>query len=185
MPVLFAIIKLPCEAVDSVSATVGSDGCLQVDWERPALQSSWTVRLVMPDGSAIVQPTDTNHWEYCGLAPNQHYTVYVRSRCDDIDGNSWSDWSEGFSASATLAISDIESQDIKLSPNPATDEVSIDSPLPMTLVEAYDEKGACILRQELNTQHSSLNTKGWSSGAYVLRIHTQQGVATKRLTVMR
>ena len=190
IPELFLIIDPQCDKVDSIEVLSNADSCVSIRWDALPNQEHWVVKC-WSEGHMFTEPVDTNYWESCGLHPNTTYALSVLSRCDFCGdlvwapdyGNSVQIITPNFGGSGIdeAALSGM----VTLSPNPATDEVSIDSPVPMTLVEAYDEKGACILRQELNTQHSSLNTKTWSSGAYILRIHTPQGVATKRLTVMR
>ncbi len=185
VPVLFAILKLPCEPVDSVTVVVGTDGCLTADWERPELQSSWTVSLSMPDGSEIVQPTDTNHWEYCGLAPGQHYTVRVRSRCDDINGHSWSDWSDGFSygnssngINPTLTV-----PDFTLTPNPASGTVTIGGIEGEATIEIIDMAGRKVTEHStLSTTHS-IDISRLPAGSYVVRITTPKGTASRMLQV--
>lgn len=71
VPLLWAIVRVPCEAVDSVSLVADTSGCLSADWERPRYQSAWEVRFVLPNGSELVESVDTNHWEYCGLLPGR------------------------------------------------------------------------------------------------------------------
>ena len=173
VPVLFAIINPPCDPVDSVTVTVGTDGCLQADWQRPALQSSWIVRLVMPDGGEVMQPTDTNHWEYCGLAPNQHYTVYVRSRCDNLNNDySWSDWSDGRSYVAPQAIDDIDAQAIKVTPNPTRGMVHIEA----EGVRAVWLVAADGRRTQLQCKDGTVSLAAFAPGLYVLEVQTADGV---------
>ena len=180
IPLLFVIQKLPCEPVDSVSVVLGSDGCLTVDWEQPALQSSWTVRLTLPDGSEITQPTDTNHWEYCGLATNQRYTVHVRSRCDDINGYSWSDWGSGFSV-GNAGIGVAEGPAFELNPNPASGTVTVGCEAMEGTLEVVDMQGRVVLTAPA-TQHT-LDISRLAAGSYFVRLTTQDGSAVRHLQV--
>ena len=164
----------------------------EVRFELPYSVGDSMVLSIAPFG----QPADSGTFypvtsdEMSLVIPNSGlYSSWLYRICQRFDIITLqSDWSDPahFAISNSLCVmqptDNIEDQ-LLVNPNPATDEVSIDSPVPLTLVEAYDEKGACILHQELNTQHSSLNTKTWSSGAYILRIHTPQGVAIKKLAV--
>ncbi|MCR4658690.1 MAG: T9SS type A sorting domain-containing protein [Bacteroidales bacterium] len=189
---LFPIIRRDCDScpqVRGVEVIPAGNGQAFLRWQRGTNHIDWQVSYgpagTAPDDGTIIEFTNPIS-NIISFNPDSHYVAYVRARCR-FARYEWGPWSDP--VSIHLGDNGIDeaalASMVTLSPNPATDEVSIDSPVPMALVEAYDEKGACILRQELNTQHSSLNTKTWSSGAYVLRIHTQQGVATKRLTVMR
>ena len=180
VPIIFVIQKLPCEPVDSVSVVLGSDGCLTVDWEQPALQSSWTVRLTLPDGSEITQPTDTNHWEYCGLATNQRYTIHVRSRCDDINGYSWSDWGSGFSV-GNAGITATEGPAFELNPNPASGTVTVSCEAMEGTLEVVDMQGRVVLTAPA-TQHT-LDISRLAAGSYFVRLTTQDGSAVRHLQV--
>ncbi len=171
VPTLFAILKFPCEPVDSVSVVLGSDGCLTVDWERPELQSSWTVRLTMPDGSEILQPTDTNHWEYCGLATNQRYTVHVRSRCDDINGHSWSDWGDGFSV-GHQSIAETALPTLDVHPNPTDGTVAI----PVEGIREVWCVAADGRRTQLVMKNGNVSLKDHTAGLDVLEIETGEGL---------
>ena len=180
VPILFVIQKLPCEPVDSVSVVLGADGCLTVDWEQPALQSSWTVRLTLPDGSEITQPTDTNHCEYCGLATNQRYTIHVRSRCDDINGYSWSDWGSGFSV-GNAGITATEGPAFELNPNPASGTVTVSCEAMEGTLEVVDMQGRVVLTAPA-TQHT-LDISRLAAGSYFVRLTTQDGSAVRHLQV--
>jgi hypothetical protein len=190
VPVLFAIVKWPCVAVDSVEVVVGADGCLWADWARPSLQSAWQVRLVLPDSTEVTQMVDTNHWEYCGLSPNQSYTVYLRSQCDDIDDDhSWSGWSDAFPSvyvpSHSVSIADKLNAAVTLHPNPATDEVTVSAEgvEEAVTVSVADISGVEVLHHEGVRLPLTLRTSSLAAGTYVVRVVTPQGTAVQKLTV--
>ena len=172
VPTLFAILKLPCEPLDSVNVVMGTDGCLQVDWDAPELQSSWTVSLTLPNGSEIVQPTDTNHWEYCGLAPGAYYRVKVRSRCDDINGHSWSDWSREFSVGNPQAIAETALPTLEVRPNPTDGTVAI----PAESIREVWCVAADGRRSQLKVKNGQVSLKDYPAGLYVLEIQTAEGL---------
>ena len=189
-PLLFPIIRRDCDTcphVQGIEVVPAGNWQAFLRWQRGTNHVDWQVSYgpagTAPDDGTIIEFTNPIS-NIISFNPDSHYVAYVRARCR-FARYEWGPWSDpvsihlGDNGIDEAALSGM----VTLSPNPATDEVSIDSPVPMPLVEAYDEKGACILRQELNTQHSSLNTKTWSSGAYILRIHTPQGIAVKKLAV--
>ncbi len=168
--------KLPCEPLDSVSLVAGADGCLHVDWGKPDLQSSWTVSLTLPDGNEIVQQTDTNHWEYCGITQDAYYRVKIRSRCDDIDGESWSDWSREFSI-GNQAISETALPTLDVHPNPTDGPVRIDAEgIREVWCVASDGR-----RTRLKVKDSQVSLKDYPSGLYVLEIQTDEGLYTSKV----
>lgn len=192
VPVLFAIVRVPCEAVDSVSLVADTSGCLSADWERPRYQSAWEVRFVLPNGSELVESVDTNHWEYCGLLPGRTYTLYLRSQCDEADGtHSWSDWSGAFAAvgQATQGIAGVGgvAADVTLRPNPATDEVTVDAKgvSEVVTVTVADMSGVEVLRREGVRLPLTVGTASLAAGTYVVRVVTPWGTAVQKLAVLR
>lgn len=192
VPLLWAIVRVPCEAVDSVSLVADTSGCLSADWERPPYQSAWEVRFVLPNGSELVESVDTNHWEYCGLLPGRTYTLYLRSQCDEADGtHSWSDWSGAFAAvgQATQGIAGVGgvAADVTLRPNPATDEVTVDAKdvSEVVTVTVTDMSGVEVLRREGVRLPLTVGTASLAAGTYVVRVVTPLGTAVQKLAVLR
>ena len=77
-----------------------------------------------------------------------------------------------------------------ISPNPASDKVKVTSSFGIDKVEVYDMSGVLIttaLPKHTSTRvlTTTINTAAWPKGAYILRIHTPLGVATKKITITR
>ncbi len=73
---------------------------------------------------------------------------------------------------------------VTVGPVPASDHIAIGAATGITLVEAFSENGALAYRTALNG-HSSANidVSRWPTGSYLLRIHTSEGVASRKLVV--
>ena len=70
-------------------------------------------------------------------------------------------------------------------PNPAAETAKVVSSFGMTLVEVYNLAGEKVhtLRLPDAPLTATLDVGRWPSGAYILRIHTPQGIAVKKLAV--
>ena len=70
-------------------------------------------------------------------------------------------------------------------PNPAAETAKVVSSFGMTLVEVYNMAGEKVhtLRLPDAPLTATLDVGRWPSGAYILRIHTPQGIAVKKLAV--
>ena len=70
-------------------------------------------------------------------------------------------------------------------PNPAAKTAKVVSSFGMTLVEVYNMAGEKVhtLRLPDAPLTATLDVGRWPSGAYILRIHTPQGIAVKKLAV--
>jgi hypothetical protein len=73
-----------------------------------------------------------------------------------------------------------------LYPNPANDRVNISSSQAMTDITVYNYVGQVVFRSELSKANSlTLNTGNYEAGVYVIRINTEEGVVTRRVTITR
>ena len=71
--------------------------------------------------------------------------------------------------------------------NPAAETAKVVSSFGLSRVEAYNLAGEKVddLRLPSPSLSATLDVRRWPVGAYILRIHTPQGVATKKITVVR
>ena len=182
---LLPIIDPPCHAVDSMEVEVGADGCLRVSWEKPKLQSQWMVSLVADGGGEILQPTDTNYWEYCSLTPGRRYTVRLRSRCDNLYSHSWSDWGEPVSFGENHGIEAVTEPAVSVVPNPAADRVAVRCGGRMTAVEVVDALGRTVLSIDGGGNEATLDVSAIPTGLYTVLVTTHQGRTARHLTIAR
>ena len=70
-------------------------------------------------------------------------------------------------------------------PNPAVGTAKVVSSFGMSMVEAYDMSGTLVHRQKADGLATTLDVRRWPTGTYLLRIHTPQGTAVKKLVVRR
>ena len=72
-------------------------------------------------------------------------------------------------------------------PNPAAETAKVVSSFGMSRIEAYNMAGERVHEQRVpdGSLSATLDLRRWPAGAYILRIHTPQGIATKKLSVRR
>jgi len=81
----------------------------------------------------------------------------------------------------TTAInSESLAKSITLYPNPASDILTIESEIRLTKIEIYSIVGSKV--KEIYMDFSSIQTGHLSKGIYILKIHSEKGVATKKFT---
>ena len=68
---------------------------------------------------------------------------------------------------------------VNLYPNPATNILTIDSEIPLTKVEIYSILGKKV--KEINSDFNSIPTHNLSNGVYHIRMHSENGIATKKM----
>jgi len=71
-------------------------------------------------------------------------------------------------------------------PNPANDRVNITSSQAMQDITVFNYVGQVVFRADLSKANSlTLNTGSYEAGVYVVRINTENGVITRRVTITR
>ena len=80
----------------------------------------------------------------------------------------------------SLSIDDeLLAQGLNLYPNPVSDILTIDSEIPLTKVEVYSMLGKMV--KEIDSGFNSISTDNLSNGVYFVRIHSENGLITKKL----
>ena len=71
---------------------------------------------------------------------------------------------------------------ISIFPNPTSESVLLNTSfLDATEVEMFDSFGRSIFRQPVRDKNTSLNMKGLNNGIYFIKVHTDEGIITKRV----
>ena len=206
MPHLFPIIDPRCVSIDSVTVVADSAGCLTVRWDSLPTQSQWVVSFG-PEGTEPGEgETDTvseRQWRRCGLQPDGHYTVSVRSRCEMLYHSDWSPWSDVWTVAAsgnggsdpedpdpedpnsedTVSIDGVGSVHAELTPNPATGHVRVSCGETIRMVEVYDLQGRRCLALEAVGTSLDLDISTLAAGRYTVIVHTAEGSGAKALVV--
>ncbi len=80
-------------------------------------------------------------------------------------------------------INEINSLVADAYPNPISNKqpLTIRSSALITTVEIIDSKGAVVHREKSNSNNIIVNSSEWSSGIYLLRIHTEQGTLNRNI----
>ena len=76
---------------------------------------------------------------------------------------------------------DAETFMVRTYPNPVTDYLHIVLPQAEGTMEIYTTDGICVMRQDLTSEQIVLNVSNWDTGIYILRICSEDAVATQRI----
>ena len=75
-------------------------------------------------------------------------------------------------------------ESLSMWPNPATDQLNLAYPTPIQYVEIRNAEGKTIYSENSNNQKLTINTSNLPSGIYLLTVHTQTGIITKKIAKM-
>lgn len=85
-----------------------------------------------------------------------------------------------FVSCATLGIDNSLNASLQVYPNPATDHLTIDGLPQGSMIELFDAQGRLVLS---HSAAPSLDVSTLASGLYLLRVHTADAVATKKIVI--
>ncbi len=84
--------------------------------------------------------------------------------------------------STVLGVSENQLQNISLIPNPTTGNITIISPkVVVNSVEVFDIRGRKLMSVDYNSNQYSLDISSLQSATYFIKIHTEEGILTKRI----
>ena len=72
---------------------------------------------------------------------------------------------------------------VKVYPNPAKDNVTIEAE-GMTQVLVYNALGQCLIQKEVAESQTTIELQNMSEGLYLLRVKTENGIISKRITIV-
>jgi photosystem II stability/assembly factor-like uncharacterized protein len=116
------------------------------------------------------------------LAAYDQQNVYVAIQC--VSQDAFIFMVDDISIDYTLGVPDVP-QDMKISlyPNPVQDQLHITSGVDMTQVEIFNQLGQKVFGQVIKDMNFDLNTSGFNSGVYFVKITSDEGIATKKIMV--
>jgi len=82
-----------------------------------------------------------------------------------------------------IGIEENGENDLRIYPNPATDQLNIQSELTIKSIKLMDMTGKEILKLQLHSTKHQINTSHLNSGIYLLLIETEKSVSNKRIVI--
>ena len=83
-----------------------------------------------------------------------------------------------------MNVNEIADLKFKVYPNPAKDVVIIEAQSDIQQVTLMGVNGVMLEDRKANSNQVELNLEGYSKGIYVIRIVTEDGVATRKINLI-
>ena len=169
-------------STDSTSALLSWDSTRHsVGWEL-----AYGTRGTTIDSATILETTSTVY-NLSQLDSGTWYVAYVRAKCDNGGYSNWSDSIEFYIAGDTVSPISIHTTMLEeythLMPNPANDVVTIFSSFSMNRIEVFALNGVLVEKMDCDGLSTQLTVRDYPKGAYIVKVYTPRGVATKKLVV--
>ena len=175
-----------CQPVSDVSISDITATSVKVSWTNGDNEGSgeWSIEYGYTGfsrGEGTTVTSQTNPYTIGDLEPNTQYDVYVASVCGDGMMSVWSQVAT-FTTAEGEGIDGVASDGVALYPNPATGSVTLSVAVQST-VNVIDLSGREVLRAECHEGTNQINLEGVASGAYYVRIVSEQATAIRKLIV--
>ena len=160
---------------------------LHAEW-----QLSYGPKGIDPDNGTLVDCRAASWRHIDSLHTRDSMSAWVRTVCRDEDYLRYSDWSHEVSWGGrdTSVLWTEQPQGnirleglVRLTPNPATDEVTITSAYRLTGVEVYSMDGRLRYQAPAQGLTCRFAVQGWPRGTYLVLVQTAAGTSTKKLVV--
>ena len=160
---------------------------LHTEW-----QISYGSKGIDPDNGTLVDCRAASWHHIDSLHTHDSMSAWVRTVCRDEDYLRYSDWSHevswGGQDSSALWTEQPQGNIrleglVRLTPNPATDEVTIASAYRLTGVEVYAMDGRLRYQAPAQGLTCRFAVQGWTRGTYLVLVQTAAGTSTKKLVV--
>lgn len=111
------------------------------------------------------------------LTPNTTYYFWVQSNC----GATLSDRASGGSfTTQTLSAGAFSKKNLKLYPNPVNDILNLSFDNQITTVSIYNIVGQEVITKAVNSNETSINVAGLTTGTYLVKLTTTEGITIDR-----
>lgn len=182
----FTTTVTPCAAPVSpiVSAIAAQSATLS--WTAPATAPAGGYEYVVstanntPTGSGT--PVTGTSVPLISLTPNTGYYIFIRSKCSNGNYSSWI--MINFTTKSTAGIGEQSQQALKVFPNPATDEISIETESVIGRIVVTDLAGKIMIDRASGQSAEKIFIGGLSAGTYLLQVHSDRGVQVRQLQVI-
>jgi photosystem II stability/assembly factor-like uncharacterized protein len=136
---------------------------------------------VISGPTPVEAPLDWTEVTY-DLAAYDNQTVYVAIQC--VSQDAFIFMIDDVSIDFTVGVPAIP-QDMQISvyPNQVSNQLNITSGVVMTQVEIFNQLGQKVFGQVVKDTNFNLNTTGFNSGVYFIKITSDEGIATKKIMV--
>ncbi|MBR4738872.1 MAG: T9SS type A sorting domain-containing protein [Bacteroidales bacterium] len=189
---LFPIINLRCTAPNM--RRVGYEGgTATVSWWQAEAGMEYQLSLGRygsdPDSGMLITTADT-FYTFSDLQTDSIYNAWVRKACRyttaGYDTVVWSDWSRPATFRVGVGIDEVGAGTaIVLQPNPAQDEIRVESSFSLKTIEIWTLDGVLVYHGGAVGHETTVDVSYLRAGTYIVAIHTYNGTTHKKLLITR
>jgi hypothetical protein len=154
----------------------------QQDWVLVSNNTSGSTRTIVAN-----RPNDTGDVKdfVFSSSASSISVIYARGNTSEFGQHSGGPSNRYFAVlelSATAGISEAKRLDFEMSPNPASEEITIQLPVGSNdaSIELYDYIGRLALSKKITLSENTIMVQGLSSGMYILKVRSGDKIGAKK-----
>lgn len=177
-----------CSAPGNLTVNPVGGGELLFSWEDNGAER-WELSILTNEflNTEVMRLyCDSTVAKVTGLDSTRNYKARLRSICSDGDTSLWGRPMEFHGSGTTGGSTEIETAVDRYTyvvPNPASDIVMVASSYRITHVEVFTMGGQRLDTVVVDGLSVNIDISTYATGTYLLRIHTNNGSATKKLVI--
>jgi hypothetical protein len=90
---------------------------------------------------------------------------------------------QDFEIDYMTGIDEVSLENLNIFPNPATNQVNINSDFNISTLKVYNFTGEVVFEGEINATQTQINTSEFEAGVYLLQIFTDNGIANRNVII--
>ena len=167
----------PCVTPTNLTVTDSTESTITVKWTRGNAETQWKVTYYVGAASTMDVADDTTY-TITGLSRNTTVRVCVKAYCPPNESG------QICIETATAYLEGIQditlSDGVKLYPNPAIDNLTIEMESKFNTIEITNVLGQSIYRANVTDNQTSIDIVGYSTGMYYVKLQGDNGMVTKK-----
>jgi hypothetical protein len=172
----FTTLQITCNAPDNLHQTTVDEHSISITWTPVNGETEWTVSWAISGSTGNVPVTGSPEYTLTDLLSDTVYQICVRAICSDAVQSP-----ETCIDVRTTGINDIPlASGVKLYPNPASDQLTIEMESRFNTVEVTSTLGQVVYRASLTDKIKVIDVTGYSAGMYYVRLQGDAGTVTKK-----
>jgi hypothetical protein len=173
----FTTPQIICNTPANLYYTAVDEHSISIAWTPVNGETKWEVSWSRPGSTGNVPVNGSPYYVLTDLISDTVYRICVKAICSDAVQSA----DTCIEVRTTSGINDIPlASGVKLYPNPASEQLTIDMESRFNTVEVTSTLGQVVYRANLTEKTKVIDVTGYSAGMYYVRLQGEAGTVTKK-----
>jgi hypothetical protein len=166
-----------CNAPTGLNAPEISDHSIKIVWTAVNGETEWLVSWSSPGNVGNAPVSGSATYTLTDLLSDTTYRICVKAICSETTSSA----DTCIEVSTTVGINNISlASGVKLYPNPASDQLTIEMESRFNTVEVTNTLGQVVYKANLTEKTKVIDVTGYSAGMYYVKLQGDAGMVTRK-----